>query len=187
MGNHDERIALDLNVFPLTKHSPEEQAARVRAIEYTRGAITFENREYLAGLPRQLRLSFEGHRRSTEILLVHGSTRNIDEYVLEDHPEDDLQEMFQASNADVIVMGHTHLPYIRSIGLGEKLVLNTGSVGRSKERSPFASYLTLTVAESKLQPEIIRVPYRIEDTIRAIRDSEIPDFYAEFLLARTPE
>jgi len=181
MGNHDERIALDLQVCPLAKHSPEEQAARVQAIEYTRAEITLENRRYLAGLTKQLRISFEG----TEILLVHASTRNIDEYVYEDHPEDDLQEMFQSNNADVIVMGHTHLPYVRSIGTGGKFALNAGSVGRSKERSPLASYLMLTITGSELYPEIVRVPYCIEDTIRAIRESEIPNFYAEFLLART--
>ncbi len=181
MGNHDERIALNLPVFPLAKHSQEEQAARAQAIEYTRAKITPENRSYLAGLTSHLRLSLAGR----EILLVHASTRKIDEYIYEDHPEDDLQAMFQSNHADVIVMGHTHLPYIRPLGPNGRLAVNTGSVGRSKERSPLASYLMLTVTRSAISPEIVRLPYRIEETISAIHRSAVPDFYAEFLAAGT--
>src|ERR1700761_9808690 len=36
MGNHDERIAFDHAIVPLEKHTEEERAARVQAIEFTR-------------------------------------------------------------------------------------------------------------------------------------------------------
>jgi hypothetical protein len=42
----------------------------------------------------------------------------------------------------------------------------------------------LTIAESRIRPEIVRVAYPVEETIKAILESAIPDFYADFLLER---
>jgi hypothetical protein len=39
----------------------------------------------------------------------------------------------------------------------------------------------LTIAQSHIRPEIVRVAYPVEETIRRIRESAIPDFYADFL------
>jgi hypothetical protein len=40
----------------------------------------------------------------------------------------------------------------------------------------------LTIAESRIQPEIVWVAYPVEETIQAILESAIPYFYADFLL-----
>jgi len=183
MGNHDERIAFDLKATPLAKHSLAEQIARAQAIEYTRKVITEENKRYLGGLPKRLQLSFGGAHGANSVLLVHASTRNIDEYIFAEHPEDELLDMFQDNKANAIVMGHTHHAYVRSLGASGMLAVNTGSVGRSKEQSPLASYLMLSITDSQIMPELVRVPYPIDQTILGIRKSEIPNFYAEFLLA----
>jgi hypothetical protein len=45
--------------------------------------------------------------------------------------------------------------------------------------------LILTISESHIRPEIVRVAYPVEETIKAIRESTIPDFYADFLVERT--
>ena len=183
MGNHDERIAFDHAIIPLEKHTEQERAARVGAIEYTRRTISADNREFLSGLPREIRISYGTGSSAKRILLVHASARSIDEYVYEDHPEIDLIRMLRKNNADVIVMGHTHLPYIRTF-TGRKFAVNTGSVGRSKENGISAAYLMLTIAGSHIRPEIVRVAYPVEETIKAILESAIPDFYAKFLVER---
>jgi putative phosphoesterase len=176
MGNHDERIAYDIGVTPLKKHSPEETNARIRAIDWSRGAITEANKAYLAALPQSLRLSFG----SISLQFVHASTRSLDEYIYEDHPEEDAQAMLASTGADVIVMGHTHVPYIRSLAEG-KLLVNTGSVGRSKEPSRMPSFAILAVHNDRVEAAIHRVSYPSERTVAAIRKSSIPDFYADFL------
>jgi putative phosphoesterase len=184
MGNHDERIAFDHAILPLEKHTEEERAARVHAIEYTRRTISANNREYLSGLPRAMRISCGTGSHSKKILLVHATAHSIDEYIYEDHPKTHLIKMLRKNNADVIIMGHTHLPYIRTFP-GDKLALNTGSVGRSKEDRISAVYLMLTIAGSRIRPEIVRVAYPVEETIEGILESAIPDFYADFLVERT--
>ncbi len=176
MGNHDERIAFDRAIIPLEKHTEEERAARVQA-------ITADNREYLSGLPSTVRICFGTGSRARKILLVHASPRSIDEYIYADHPDTDLIGMLRDNDADVIVMGHTHLPYIRPLRDG-KFAINTGSVGRSKDDRISAAYLMLTIAQSRIRPEIVRVAYPVEETVRGICESAIPDFYADFLAER---
>ena len=98
MGNHDERIAFDHAIIPLEKHTEEERAARVGAIEYTRRTISADNREYLSGLPRAMRISYGAGNNAKNILLVHASTRSIDEYIYEDHQESDVIRMCPVCN-----------------------------------------------------------------------------------------
>ncbi len=93
--------------------------------------------------------------------------------------------MFQATGADVLVMGHTHIPYTRTLAGGAGLLVNVGSVGRSKELSREAAFAILTVRNAGVEAEIFRVSYDRERTIKAIRESSIPDFYADFLTGAT--
>ena len=113
MGNHDERIAFDIEVTSLERRGPEERDARICAIEWSRNGVTAASKVYLASLPRHLQLSF-GERQSLRLQFVHASIRSLDEYIYQDHPEEDVEAMFQLSGANVVVMGHTHLPYVRT-------------------------------------------------------------------------
>jgi predicted phosphodiesterase len=184
MGNHDERIAFHHKIVPLETHSAEERIVRALAIEHTHNVISPENRAYLADLPRSMRITFGGSSSATRILLVHASTRRIDEYIFEDHPELDVKGMLRENNVDILVMGHTHLPYIRRL-TNRTFALNAGSVGRSKEHDAHATYLMLTMSESHFRPQIVRVKYPVDITVAALRASGIPEFYADFWLEKT--
>jgi len=39
----------------------------------------------------------------------------------------------------------------------------------------------LTLDEEKITPEIVQLPYPVDETARQIRESGIPDYYASFL------
>lgn len=188
MGNHDERIAFDHPVFSLSKHSKVEQEARLNTINHTKSTLSIANKEFLAGLPATIRLSFG----TVSILLVHGSAESNEEYIYEQHDEAALTKMLDDQGADLMVSGHTHLSFIRYLpGDGvfkNKLVINAGSVGRSKETDRKACYLQLNIPDllegSGLEaviPVIRKVSYPIGETIKGIRNSDVPDFYADFL------
>ncbi len=198
MGNHDERIAFDQPLVPLRKHNFRETEARTAAVEYTRKTVTEANKAFLASLPRQLQLSFSFADTAITILLVHASTRTNNEYVYEDHDQDDLLAMMNEKNADVLIMGHTHLSYIRSLddsdsvnGFGRAVppvAINSGSVGRSKEADGLATYLLITISGEQaafgpdsITYELVKVNYPVEQTVDGIHASSIPDFYADFL------
>ncbi|MCV9927130.1 metallophosphatase family protein [Flavobacterium sp. LS1R49] len=185
MGNHDERIAFDHEVTPLPKHNPEERAARVNGINYTKQTIKPENKAFLKTLPERFLLHFTISGKETKVLLVHGSTRSNDEYIYENHNLEDVQSMLAQEKADIIIMGHTHKPYVRHIEATAEspagTLINSGSVGRSREENPLATYLILHVSDENITPEIVKLQYPINEVISAIEESEIPDFYAQFL------
>lgn len=185
MGNHDERIAFDHPIHPLQKHSLAEQQARLAAIEYTKKDITPANKAFLSGLPASLKIEMDGIR----ILLVHGSPSSNEEYVYEDAEESRISQMFEEEQVDVIISGHTHLSYLRYLSgttdQQPKLMINAGSVGRSKEKDRKATYLQLVSISGasgiqRLKPVVRKVDYPIQDTIEGIRSSPVPDFYTEF-------
>lgn len=181
MGNHDERIAFDLPLFRLKKHSEEEADARELAIAHTRDTISNRSKEYLAGLPAQISLNFNVDGRSRNILMVHGSPRSNDEYLYPEHNPEDLMAMMTEHCADILLMGHTHQSYIRGEGLGGRIAINCGSIGRTKESAALASYALLELNSTGLKTAIVKLPYPVAETIAAIKSSPIPDFYADFL------
>jgi len=189
LGNHDERVGFDRPIIPISNHPANETEARDTAITYSKQTVTAENKAYLRSLPKTIRLTFTISGKPTDVLLVHGSTRSNAEYIYEGHDLGDIQGMLRDEKADVLIMGHTHRSYIKYVDATEDtpagLVINAGSVGRSREGSPLASYLILHIDEERILPEIVKLPYPVDEVIAAIEASPIPNFYADFLKRRT--
>ncbi|MBK1895177.1 metallophosphoesterase family protein [Chryseobacterium paridis] len=179
LGNHDERIAFNIPVIPLSKHSEEETAARFIAIDHSKRHITQENKAFLGELPFHLKLNYMTGKRHWNIQLVHSGLESNDTYLYESENDEVFEDMLNASQSDVILMGHTHISFKKK--LGEKWAINTGSVGRSKEENRLASYVVLTIDEEKITPKIIQLNYPVEEVAKQIEESEIPNYYARFL------
>ncbi|HEY2543629.1 MAG TPA: YfcE family phosphodiesterase [Gaiellaceae bacterium] len=74
------------------------------------------------------------------VLYVHASPRNDMDVFTERTPEERIAFLFEDVDADVVVCGHTHMQFERTIG--GKRVINSGSVGAPFEEKPGA-YWTL--------------------------------------------
>ncbi|MET3536037.1 metallophosphoesterase family protein [Chryseobacterium limigenitum] len=179
MGNHDERIAFDIPVVPLLKHSQEETAARFLAIDHSKEHITKENKKYLSELPFHLKLSYKIGRKHWNIQLVHSTLESNDTYLYGSENDEVFTDLLYDSQSDVVIMGHTHLSFKKYFD--GKWAVNAGSVGRSKEENQLASYVILTLDEESITPEIIQLEYPLEDVAKKIEESEIPNYYASFL------
>ncbi|REC42381.1 metallophosphoesterase family protein [Chryseobacterium sp. 5_R23647] len=179
MGNHDERIAFDVPVIPLNKHSEEETAARFLAIDHSKKYITEENKAFLSELPFHLKLNYKIGEKHWSIQLVHSSLESNDTYLYESENDEVFQNMLSESQSDVIMMGHTHMSFKKYFN--GKWAINSGSVGRSREENRLASYVILTLDEEKITPEIIQLDYPLEKVAQDIEKSEIPNYYASFL------
>lgn len=175
MGNYDEGVGLDRDDCGCAYRDELAKALGARSIAWTRQAVRPENKAYLRGLLK--RLEFRVY--DTNFLLVHGSPRRINEYLYENRPEHSLARLFQEEKADVIVCGHTHLPYVKE--LDDKRLLNSGSVGKPKDGDPRAGYLAVEVDEKGLNADIIRVPYDVEASALAVEVSGLPVEYAAML------
>ncbi len=91
-----------------------------------------------------------------------------------------LERLLDMGEADVLLCGHTHLPYHRVLPSGRHVV-NAGSVGKPKDGDPRAGYVVLHVEGSTLTVEFVRVPYDVEYAARVIEASEMPHEYARML------
>ncbi|MGG5210015.1 metallophosphoesterase family protein [Chryseobacterium sp. MIQD13] len=180
MGNHDERIAFDIPVIPLPKHSQEETNARFIAIDHSKENITKANKRFLSELPFHLKLNYKIGKKYWNIQLVHSALASNDTYLYKSENDDIFVDMLEESQSDIVVMGHTHLSFKKHFET-KGWAVNCGSVGRSKEENRLASYLVLTIDEKQIFPEIVQIAYPIEETVRGIEESGIPDYYAAFL------
>jgi predicted phosphodiesterase len=116
------------------------------------------------------------------VILVHGSVTLNTLYWTEDRPDDFCLKMARLAGAkpgDVIAFGHTHIPWHREVG-GIHF-LNTGSVGRPKDGDWRAGYVLLEAGSGEIGVENVRVEYDVERAMRGIRESELPDDFAEYL------
>ena len=160
LGNHDYgAISRDVAGFnPLA----------AKAVLWTADNLREENAKYLRGLREELALTY-GSRR---IYVVHGSPRDpLFEYVFPDLPNRELLELTRKVDADVIVLGHTHVPMQRVIQ--GKLVLNPGGVGQPRDRDPRASYMLLTL-DDEISVKHERVEYDVEKTAKKIEAAGLP-------------
>lgn len=82
------------------------------------------HRDYLANLPETIELEVDGLGR---VLFCHGSPRSDEEMILKTTPDEWLRDMLSGVGADVVVCGHTHMQFDRTVG--GKRVVNAGSVG----------------------------------------------------------
>lgn len=157
---------------------------------YAYELVSAENRAYLNTLPARIKLEYQLNRDYLTIVLAHGSTRKIDEYVLADTDEAYVLEMMAEAKADVLCVGHSHKPYHRVIqtDAGYKHVINIGSVGKPKDNNPMSCYVLLTINETatandrhSIQVDFIRVAYDTEKAAKAVENSPLPDELADML------
>ena len=76
-----------------------------------------------------------------QVHLVHGSPRKVNEYLFEDKPARLYERLAAAEDADVLVFGHTHKPWVHDFG-GVRFV-NCGSVGKPKDGDPRGAFAVL--------------------------------------------
>jgi putative phosphoesterase len=176
MGNYDLGVGQSSDDCGCAYTTPAARALGERSIAWTNAHTTAENKAYLRGLVESIPLQLGDLR----VLLVHGSPRRVNEYLYEDRPESSLERLLDLARADVLVCGHTHIPYHRVLGSGRHVV-NGGSVGKPKDGDPRACYLLLSAEGRSLQAEFIRVPYDVETAAQAIEASDMPDEFAGML------
>lgn len=174
MGNYDDGVGFDKDECGCAYTDEEMRRLGLLSVEWSKEHVTAENKAFLRSLLSSIRLDFRGKR----FLLVHGSPRRINEYVYEDRAPKSLSRIAQAADADVLVMGHTHLPYIKE--MDGVLFVNDGSVGKPKDGDNRAAYAILDIAD-ELKVSIQRVAYDVQAAAAAVRASALPDHFAELL------
>jgi len=181
MGNHDSRAAglEDLSEFNLLAAD---------AIRWTQGVLTEQNKEYLAKLPRYLRVP-------KGFYAVHGSINDTDRYIY--GAADALRNfklLDKVRGLTICFFGHTHVP-ISYLGLndsvrmnldnvinvkkGANYLINPGGLGQSRDKDPRGSYAIYDTEAAEVS--FHRIEYDIEATVAKILEAGLSPRLAERL------
>ncbi len=173
IGNYDQK-ALQAEKKQ-KKWASKKDPRKAQAFLWAYQQLSKESREFLRKLPEQRNLFVEGWL----VLLAHGSPAAVDEHLLPDTSEERLRELAAMTRAQIIVVGHSHQPFVRPVG--EKVFINTGSVGRPDDGDPRATYAILTVEPEGHHCEHFRVAYDVERAAQAILDRGQPPEFADMI------
>jgi putative phosphoesterase len=174
MGNYDDGVGFDRDDCGCAYKDDGERERGQASLVWTRAAVDDDRKAYLRSLAPELRRTVNGVR----VRLVHGSPRRMNEYLFEDRDERSLERIASIADADVLVFGHTHKPWMREID--GVLFINTGSVGKPKDGDPRACWVLLTLgANGSVDVVTRRVDYDIASMAAAIRaENGLPDHFA---------
>jgi len=177
MGNYDQGVGNSSDDCGCAYKTKIDRKRGEQSIAWTNEHTTAENKAYLRSLEDCIPLTVG----DLKVLLVHGSPRKINEYLYEDRPDASFERIMDSVDADVLVCGHTHLPYHKVLPSGRQIV-NVGSVGKPKDKNPDACYARLSAEGRQLNVEFIRVPYNVERAAQAVEAADgMPDAYAQML------
>jgi len=152
-GNHDRSVAD--GVPPRCRLDFEWLAAATHHI--ARRRLTDEEVAFLRSLPRGLDLLLDGKK----VALLHATPADpLYSYLGPDR--DEWRTALAAIEADLVLVGHTHLPF--HFQFGDVQVLNPGSLGQPKDGDPRAAYAVIEDGVPRLE----RASYPVERTIDAL-------------------
>jgi putative phosphoesterase len=163
-GNHD-RACVNLDTFNMNPLA-------ANAIFWTVKHISDASMNYLSKLRPRATLNLGG----TAAAMFHGSPSNDDEYVFE---EDANADLIQLARAQIVISGHTHVPYVKRIPEG--VLVNPGSVGQPRDGDPRASYL---IYEERERDFVLRrIEYPVEEAAKAVASAGLPDYLGARLMS----
>jgi putative phosphoesterase len=175
-GNYDHAIARELHDCGCAYITPHDREIGQKSVEWTLQHTDQRSKDWMRELP------FDLHFRvgDTSVHLVHGSPRKVNEYLFEDKPASLYERLAAAEDDDVLVFGHTHKPWVREYGA--VLFVNCGSVGKPKDGDPRGAFAVLSSGASGIDARIERVGYDAESVAAQVRESGLPDEFADKLL-----
>jgi len=129
-GNHDVMLA---ELIEQPSLAAELRARYGSGLEVAASVLTPDRLAALAALPVQRRITMD----AMSILLCHGTPWDTNTYVYPDADESVFRRCAE-SGADIVVMGHTH--HRLDLRRGNARLLNPGSVGQPRDRTPGAAW-----------------------------------------------
>jgi putative phosphoesterase len=158
-GNHDNSIGFDVDPRCTVRYQKMADLTR----RYTASALDKEQKQFLRLLPLKLELK----REDTRFYLCHAKPSDpLYGYCPEE--SDEWVEELEQVNADVLLVGHTHTPFIRKIG--KKIVVNPGSLGQPKTGKPDACYAIWEDGDFQLKS----FPYAVDKTVERLKALAFP-------------
>ena len=157
-GNHDNAVATGIDCGC----SYEIKHLSIATRDYTKNQLDDRQMDFLKNLP----VKIEKEHRGGKVLFTHGSPRSFYEYIKPQTPDAEIQEMLEGVEADLLVVGHSHIPMTRNVG--NITIVNPGSAGQPRDGIPRASCAVLDT--DSMEFEIYRLEYDMDSVVDKIRE-----------------
>jgi putative phosphoesterase len=175
-GNYDYAIARDLEDCGCAYITPHDRELGQRSVDWTLAHTDQASKDFMRSLPFDLRFGVG----ESAVHLVHGSPRKVNEYLFEDKPARLYERLAATEEADALMFGHTHKPWIHEYG--GVLFVNCGSVGKPKDGDPRGAFAVLEADGAAVRVTIERVDYDAAAVAREVEAAGLPPEYAEKLV-----
>ncbi len=173
-GNHDAAILdpEEAEKYEITEHL-------IPDLYWGRERLTLDDLNFIGSFKstHEIKLS-----NGVTILCFHGSPLSPTDLIQSTTPTNVLDRYFEGYKADVFIGGHSHIQMYRRHG--EKLVLNSGSVGNTfvfayapgniPSLLPWAEYTIISQNENYLDVDLRRIYFDTDELIKLVKQSGLP-------------
>jgi protein phosphatase len=160
-GNHDHSVGFDTDCQCSPRFRDMAEATR----QFTASVLSAADKQYLRELPTFARREVDAN----VFFLCHATPSDLlYEYRAADSPLWERSED-RASDADIILAGHIHIPFSRRAG--GRLIANPGSLGQTKAGNTMARYAIWQ--DGHLELKVLEYP--VDKTLAKIRSMPVPD------------
>jgi len=136
-----------------------------------------ELRRWLGSLPNHLTFEMSGLR----VRVVHGSVQEVNRFLFASQPDSDFDAEFALGDSDMIVCGHSGIPFTRQIGTG--VWHNSGSLGLpANDGTSRAWFSLLTPQENGIRIDHHPLQYDHALTAKKMIKAGVCTEYAETLI-----
>lgn len=175
-GNYEEALALGADDCRCGYVDPRDNHFAQLSYDYTRLNTAREHIEWMAGLPKHIRLNVAGRR----VLLCHGSPRRVNEFLWRSAtPEPFIRKLLDDYETDVVICSHTGIHWSRFIEPGRG-VINAGALGRPANDGD--TRVWTAVIEDKageLNVRFIPIAYEHERLAREMEKEGLPGEFVQ--------
>jgi predicted phosphodiesterase len=135
-----------------------------------------ESRQWMGSLPRALKFSMA----NLNFLVVHGSVSRINQFVFPSTPDEEIASQLalakQDANVDVIISGHSGIPFGRSFSDGTWL--NAGVIGMpANDGTDTGWYMRLRLEAEGVNVSWHRLHYDVETTSQSMLKGGLDNGY----------
>jgi len=169
LGNHDAGVLGDEPSFYFNQNA-------YTMIQWTQEEILSENKKWLTTLPRRKTIE----RNDKSIYLVHGSPFKTFDY-MDNQTEKQwklmLQEAFEITKTEILMVGHTHIPF--KFKFKKYHFLNPGSVGQPRNGKPGAYYAIVNT--NPVSITMVHLKYDHKPVQEEMKKLDLPKFLSDRL------
>lgn len=153
-GNHEYIIS---KIRTPENFEPFNDSLRFPTLWWTQAQLSAAHLAAMRQLPAEMVLAIE---QFPSIYITHGIPSNCFRGFLAEDEDLFYEKSLASVTPEIVVTAHTHRPLDRQIG--QRRVLNPGSVGLPYNGDPRAQYMLLDVRNGIWQPQFCQVVYNLE-------------------------